>query len=538
MYNINPFKSVVVKVLPQVSKEKLASSSRVAVIFILSFFVWAGVTGCGSESRTEDRLVIALESSPTNLDPRLALDAASERVNQLIYSKLVRFDRKLNIVSDLAEEWENPDPLTYIFHLKKGALFHDGRELTSRDVKYTFESILDPELGSAKRGSYLAVEKIEAPDSLTIIFKLREPYAPFMVSMIQGIVPAHIADIDEKRLSLNPVGSGPFIFESWQKDEKIELTAFKDYYGGEPKLRRIVFRIVPDETIRLLEMEKGGVHLIQNGLSPDILPRLRKNEHLKIITGPSTNYSYLGFNMEDPILRNRMVRQAIASSINRESIITNILKGTASPATGLLPPEHWAYQGDVQRYPYDPAHAAQLLDRAGFKDPDGDGPKPRLQLVYKTSQNQLRRRIAEVIQQNLKDVGVELKIQSYEWGTFFSHIRKGNFQIYSLTWVGITEPDIYYYIFHTSNVPPQGANRGRYLNAEIDELLVKGRRAVDFDQRKAVYGQVQKIIAEDSPYVSLWHETNVVVMRKEVEGFRLYPGGDFTSLKDVHIKRQ
>ncbi len=538
MYNINPFKSIAVTALPQVSKEKPGSFPRAAAIFILSFLVLAGATGCGSESRTDDGLVIALESSPTNLDPRLSLDAASERVNQLIYSKLVRFDRKLNIVSDLAEGWENPDPLTYIFHLKKGALFHDGRELTSRDVKYTFESILDPELGSAKRGSYLAVEKIEAPDPLTVIFKLKEPYAPFMVSMIQGIVPAHIADTDENRLRLNPVGSGPFRFDSWQQDEKIELTAFKDYYGGKPKLSRIAFRIVPDETIRLLEIEKGGVHLIQNGLSPDILPRLRKNEHLKIITGPSTNYSYLGFNMEDPILRHRMVRQALASSIKRESIIINILKGTAIPATGLLPPEHWAYEGGVQSYPYDPAHAAQLLDRAGFKDPDGDGPKPRFQLVYKTSQNQLRRRIAEVIQQNLKDVGVELKIQSYEWGTFFSHIRKGNFQIYSLTWVGITEPDIYYYIFHTSNVPPRGANRGRYLNAEIDELLVKGRRTVDFDKRKAVYGRVQKIIAEDTPYVSLWHETNVVVMRKEVEGFRLYPGGDFTSLKDVYIQQR
>ncbi len=510
-----------------------------ATAFILSFLILiSAIAGCGSDKPSENRLVIALESSPTNLDPRLALDAASVRINQLIYGKLVRFDRKLNIVSDLAERWEIPDPLTYVFHLKKGVYFHDGSELTSEDVKYTFQSIMDPALGSAKRGSYSALEKIDTPDPRTVVFRLKKPYAPFLVSMIQGIVPAHIARSGEIDLSTYPVGSGPFRFQSWRQGEKIELTANENYCCGKPKLDGVVFRIIPDETIRLLEMEKGGIHLIQNGLSPDVLPRLRENENIRIVTGPSTNYSYLGFNMEGPITGNKLVRQAIAISINRETIIDNLLKGAAIKATGLLPPEHWAYEGNVDKYSYDPAHAAQLLDQAGLNDPDGDGPRPRFKLIYKTSQNQIRRRIAEVIQQNLKEIGIELNIQSYEWGTFFSHIRKGNFQMYSLTWVGITDPDIYYYIFHTSSFPPDGANRGKYSNSEVDHLLEKGRTTLNLEERKAIYSRVQKIIARDVPYVSLWHEVNVAVMRKEVKGFHLYPGGDFTSIKDVYLNRR
>jgi peptide/nickel transport system substrate-binding protein len=482
--------------------------------------------------------VVALESSPTNLDPRLALDAVSERINQLIYSKLVRFDERLNIVPDLAESWENPDPRTYIFHLKKNALFHDGAEVTSRDVKYTFESIIDPALGSAKRGSYSSLDRIDTPDPWTVVFKLKEPYAPFMVSMVQGIVPVSSAGSGGKSLSSKPVGSGPFRFADWKQGDRIELIANENYYGGLPKMERVVFRIIPDETTRFLEIEKGGVHFIQNGLSPDMLPRLKENENLKLLTGPGTNYSYLGFNLEDPILKNKKVRQAIASAIDREKIIDNILRGTASPATGLLPPQHWAYEGQVARYPYDPSRAARLLDEAGFRDPDGDGPETRFKLIYKTSQNQLKRRIAEVIQRDLKKIGIGVEIRSYEWGTFFSHIRSGNFQIYSLTWVGITEPDIYYYIFHSDNIPPQGANRGRYRNSQLDRLLERGRRTLSREERKAIYGQVQKIIAADVPYVSLWHETNVAVMRADVEGFRLYPGGDFTSMVDVSFKKR
>lgn len=537
LYENAPFELIRVKALQKTPPGKEKPFLKTMVFLLSSFLLITLATGCGSRREAGDKLVVALESNPTNLDPRLALDVASERVNQLVYSKLVRFDENLNIVPDLTERWENPDPLTYIFHLKRGLLFHDGVEVSSRDVKYTFESMMDPALGSAKRGSYSSIERIDVPDPSTVVFKLREPYAPFLDSMVQGIIPEHIARSGGRSLSLNPVGSGPFRFVRWEQDEKIELAANADYCCGKPKLKGVVFRIIPDETIRLLELEKGGLHLVQNGLSPDILPRVKENGNLKIVTGPSTNYSYLGFNLEDPILRHKSVRQAIATAINRESIINNILKGTATPATGLLPPGHWAYEGEVERYPFNPGQAARLLDLAGFKDPDGEGPRPRFKLIYKTSQNQLRRRIAQAIQQDLKGIGVELEIQSYEWGTFFSHIRNGNFQIYSLTWVGITEPDIYYYIFHSSSFPPQGANRGRYSNAEVDNLLAKGRRTLDIGERKGTYGRVQKIIAGDAPCTSLWHEINVAVLREDVEGFRLYPGGDFTSIKDVYLRR-
>jgi peptide/nickel transport system substrate-binding protein len=244
----------------------------------------------------------------------------------------------------------------------------------------------------------------------------------------------------------------------------------------------------------------------------------------------------MGFNLKDPILRSRKVRQAIAHAIDRQAVIQHLLGGLAVPATGVLSSMNWAYEPAVESYVYDPQKAKRLLDEAGYKDPDGPGPEKRFTLTYKTSQNELRRRIGEAIQGFLGEVGIEARMRSYEWGTFFSDIRKGNFQLYTLTWVGITDPDIYYYLFHSKSLPPDGANRGAYLNPEMDLLIERGRVLQDRQARKEVYGHIQKIVARDLPYVSLWNEVNVVVMDQRVRGFVLRPDGDILSLKDVRIE--
>ena len=212
--------------------------------------------------------------------------------------------------------------------------------------------------------------------------------------------------------------------------------------------------------------------------------------------------------------------------------------GLAAPAKSLLAPGNWAYAPDLPDYTYNPAQAEKLLDEAGFPDPDGDGPQVRFNLTYKTSQNELSRRIAEVLQEELKKVGIGAEIKSYEWGSFFADISAGNFQLYSLKWVGVTDPDIYYYIFHSQNIPPQGANRNHYLNPRLDALLEEGRQTLDEAKRTRIYHRVQQIIAEELPYISLWHTMNVVVMRQRVQGFVLYPAGDFTSLKKVYLLQE
>lgn len=495
--------------------------------------------GCSKEKiNRENVLIVGMENTPTNLDPRFALDLASSQVIQLIFNSLISYDINGNLIPDLAERWEIFDNREYIFYLKKGVSFHDGTELTSSDVKFTFDSILAPGSQSPKKGNFEKLKEIIIIDKYTLKFILKEPFSPFLSNLTLAVVPMVAASRAGQSFADHPVGTGPFLFGSFSIDDQIELTANKDYFNGPPKLNGVTFKIIPDETVRILELEKGNVHLLQNAVSPDLLPRLEKNKRLKIEKRPGTNYSYIGFNLDDPILKNRLVREAIASGIDRESIITHILKNLATKASFMLSPYNWAYEPELKTFLYDPQRAKALLDKAGFPDPDGDGPKPRFSLSYKTSQNDLRKLIAEVFQEQLQKIGIEINIKSYEWGTFFSDIKSGNFQMYSLTWVGIDDPDIFYYVFHSSSFPPKGANRGRYSNPEIDELIEIGRKEIEMDDRRKTYSLIQKKLAREVPYVSLWFAVNIAVMQKEVKGFQLYPDESLYSLKDVYFNFQ
>ena len=292
----------------------------------------------------------------------------------------------------------------------------------------------------------------------------------------------------------------------------------------------LIFRILPEETIRVLELESGGVDFLQNAFSPDILPRFVKNKRLVIRKRLGTNFTYIGFNLSDPILSKLEVRRAIAHAIDRRPIVRFIHKGLVQEADSLLPPDHWAHKKGLPNYAHRPELAMKLLDAAGYPDPDGPGPEPRFTLVYKTSQNELGRRIATVFGHQLARVGIKMKIRSYEWGTFFGDIRNGNFQLYSLTWVGISDPDIYRYIFHSRFTPPAGLNRGRYQNARVDALLEEAQQSADTNIRARAYGEAQRILGRELPYINLWHSMNVAVFDRRISGYRVYPDADFISL--------
>jgi peptide/nickel transport system substrate-binding protein len=429
-----------------------------------------------------------------------------------------------------------PDDQTYIFHLKERVRFHNRDILTAEDVKYTFDSIRDPALKSPKRESLEKIDSIEVLGPYKVKFHLSEPYAPFLVNMTIGIVPKIAATEMGHEFAAHPVGTGPFRLHIWNQDQEVVLVPFGSYFSELPRLKRLTFKIVPEDTVRVLELEKGSVQLIQNLIPPDLLSRLEKKNSLKITKKPGSTYAYMGFNLEDPILKNKAVRQAIAHAIDREAIIKYILGSLAKPARGMLAPNNWAYEENVETYEYKPEFSRQLLDKAGFPDPDQNGPAPRFSLIYKTSQNEQSRRVAEVIQQQLAEVGIDIKIKSYEWGTFFDDIRSGNFQLYTLKWVGVTDPDIFYYVFHSSNIPPKGANRGRYRRQQVDRLLEEGRRTLDMEKRKDIYSAAQKFIALDLPYISLWHHNNVAAMKKNLKGFVLYPAGDLYSLQNVYFE--
>jgi peptide/nickel transport system substrate-binding protein len=497
---------------------------------------WLALAGCGSDPIPPGRnVIVGLKSNPTQLDPRLSQDAVSSQVQRFLFNSLISRDENGRFQLELAEKWERPSPTIHRFWLRQGVRFHDGTLLTSADVKYTFDSIRDPEIASLKAGGLRELDRVAAPSPEMVEFHLKEPSAAFAESLMMAILPRSARD-SGKKFGQRPIGTGPFRFERFEPDERIELAAYSEHYAGAPAYDRLIFRILPEETVRILELESGGLHMIQNAFSPDILPRLQKNPRLRILRRAGTNFTYLGFNMTDPILSKVKVRRAIAHAIDRGPIIQFILKGFATPADSLLPRAHWAHAQNLPKYGHDPVLARKLLDEAGFPDPDGPGPKPRFSLVFKTSQDELRRRIATVIGDQLRQVGIQLRVRAYEWGTFFGDIRSGNFQLYSLTWVGISDPDIYRYIFHSRFIPPDGANRGKYTNKKVDALLDAARRISDIEPRAVLYHEVQRILGTELPYVNLWHLVNVAAIDRRLTGYRVYPDEDLIALARARLE--
>lgn len=475
---------------------------------------------------------MALESAPATLDPRLATDAVSVHLSGLLFNGLTRLDPQAEPVPDLAARWEVTGGKAYRFTLRRGVRFHDGRELTAEDVAYTLRSVQDPALGSPLRGALEPVESIRVLDRHTLRLDLRGPYAPLLAALAVGVVPRPAEG--GGATGAVPVGTGPYRLARLVPREQVELTAFPDHFAGPPRIASLRFRVIPDATTRLLELRKGTVDLLPGGLPPELLPAVRSLPHVQVLTGPSSNTTYLAFNLRDPILRDRRVRAAIASALDRDGLVAHLMRGLAEPATGLLPSRHWAYRGDVQQVPHDPARAKAMLDAAGYPaGPDG----VRFPLTFKATTAELSRALGEVVQEQLREVGIRVRIVSHEWGTFFADIRSGNFQVTALTWVGIADPDYLHYIFHSASVPPHGANRGAYANPEVDRLLEAARGTADREARRALYGRVQQILAEDLPYVFLWHEVRWAALKADLRGFRLLPAGDFSALREVHWAR-
>jgi peptide/nickel transport system substrate-binding protein len=475
-------------------------------------------------------LVAGIESYPLKLDPRHSTDANSVRVGNLIYNSLLRANRNLRLQSELAASWRRLDERSYFFELRRGVHFHDGRPLTAADVKFTYESILDPAERSPKRGLLKHLVAVEQLGRYELRFQLDAPHAPFVEQFTMGIVPAGSASG-----SLPPIGSGPFMVQTLDAGEKVTLKANANYWEGKPPLAGVVFKSVPDAMVRVLEFKKGDIDFMQNDLEPDMLPWLKKNTGAEIGVHPGTTYQYIGINFTHPILKERKVRQALALAIDRDALIRHVLKEIGEAASGILAPINWAYDAGVPRWPYRPEQAKKLLDEAGFADPDGNGPRPRFRLSFKTTNIDLRRRIAEALKEQLQKVGIELEIRSYEWGTFFSDVKKGNFHLYSLAWVGVIDPDVQYQLFHSTSMPPAGDNRGRYRNSEVDRLLERGRITFDEAERKRIYSDLQNILADDLPYLPLWWWKNVVVKKPSIQGFVPYPDGELISFKNVSL---
>jgi peptide/nickel transport system substrate-binding protein len=520
-------------------KDLLCARSRYASarMTIWSLFVGGLLLPLLSCSQAPDpnTLVMIIESSPTNLDPRVGIDGQSERIDELLFDALLTRDEHFNVQPGLAERWEVPDPLTYVFHLHRGVKFHDGQPLTARDVKWTIDSLLQGKIRSTKTSTYRYVDRIETPDDLTVVFHLKEAFAALLWNLSEGaigIVPYGALD----EITRQPIGSGPFKFVSAETDKEVILQSNDAYWGERARLARVRFAVVPDATTQALELRKGSADLtINSPMPPDTIATLERDPSLIVQRGAGTRLAYLAFNLRDPILKDVRVRQAIADALDRRPMIEYLWRNQVQAASSVLPRQSWAYNGDVVRYDYDPGKARQLLDRAGYPAING----VRFHVTMKTSTNEDTRLMVAVMQQQLREVGIALDIRTFESATFMADVVSGAFQLYSLRWIGGNEdPDIFDAAFHSRNLPPAGRNRSFYSNSRIDNLIDQARRETDQHVRKQLYAEVQEILAKDLPSVNLWYLNNVLVHTRRVRNLTLNPSGNYDFLKTAEISTQ
>lgn len=446
----------------------------------------------------------ALAQMPLNLDPRYATDAASERVNRLIYQSLVDFDATSNPVPKLAT-WLMVSPREYHFSLKQPlARFHHHKTLTAYDVKATYDSIITLK-DSPQTSEYSNIASIQVKNESQIIFQLKQPDRHFAAKLIMGILPQDY--IDKKHdFSRHPIGNGPLAFEHWQN--KLTLKRVNDG-------QRIVFTEVKDPTVRVLKLLRGETDLLQGDLPPELVKHLQTKPDITVQTVQGANFSYLGLNMQDPALRQHKVRMAIAHAIDRSAIIEKVMVKSTRVAAAILPPEHYSNAGaELIAYDYNPELAKKLLMEADVQLP--------LKLIYKTSTDAQRVRLATILQAQMAKAGIDLEIRSLDWGTFFEEVKKGNFQLFGLTWVGIKTPEIYAKAFGSQQFPPNGFNRGRYVDAELDALLL----AEDWPA-------VTARIHEQLPYIPLWYEGQFAAFGKNIIHYAPKPDGNWDDLATI-----
>ena len=465
-----------------------------------------------NKASSSPEIVFAISQAPLNLDPRYATDAASERLNRLIYQSLVDFDAHTKPQASVAS-WQQLSPLSYQFTLsEQRRLFYypasaehkaKARKLTAYDVKATYDSITALS-DSPHSAEFSNLKNIVVANERTVLFYLNAPDRHFPAKLLLGILPAELVESQHDFARL-PVGSGPLVLLDSQNKWRLQRL-------DDGQLISLIE--VKDPTVRMLKLLHAEVDLIQGDLPPESVRYLQAKPGLTVKTAVGVNFSYLGLNTQDPQLKKLKVRQALAHAIDRQAIIDKAMLQHSRLGGAILPPEHYAQQQILPAYAYDPALAKRLLQEAGVSLP--------LKLVYKTSTDAQRLRLATIMQAQMRLAGIDLEIRSLDWATFFAEIKQGNFQLYGLTWVGVKTPEIYAQAFASDSVPPKGFNRGRYQDAELDRLL-------STDDWQAVTQRVHQQL----PYIPLWYEGQFAAMQKGIQNYSPKADGNWDDLATI-----
>jgi len=509
-------------------------------------------------------MVIGFLGDATSLNPLVATDGQSYIAEWPMFDSLLELDQNLNVRPLLAESWEvSRDGLTYTFKLKKGVRWHDGKPFTARDVAFTFYAVLDPKVttphrayfdalvgfpeltnkDNPKRPEDLAQKPIDVLDDYTVRFRLRYPYGAFLAVLVNpraGIIPEHLlkgVDLNTAEFNRKPVGTGPFRFVEWRRGERLVMEANAQYHGGRPALDRLIYRVIPDAVVLLQELRAGGVDFIESPPLTEVA-RLKQTQGLQVLVADNTSYNYLGYRQDLPPFDDMRVRRAFYHAVDAGTLVRQVLQGYAAPATGQFPPSSWAFDPSVKGYPFDPARAKALLAEAGWKPgPDGvlvkDGKRLSFSLRHDQA-NQAVKDTAVVLQEYLKNVGAEARLEPLDWPTFVKKLFASDFEAICVGWTNFHDPDPFAYtIWHSSQW--KGRNFAHYKNPKVDEVLEAARRAGSQAERKRHYAEFSKLLMADAPYVFLYFPQQVYVTRQGYEGFVPIPiyGGIYQSLKSV-----
>jgi peptide/nickel transport system substrate-binding protein len=482
-----------------------------------------------------DSLVEGSIGEPSTLIPILASDSASHSVASLIYNGLVKYDKNLNLTGDLADHWKvSPDGLTITFYLRKGVKWHDGYEFTSRDLLYTYKTIINPKTPTAYAEDFLQVKKAEAPDPYTFKVVYAKPFAPALASWGTNILPAHLLegkDITKSALARNPVGTGPYRFKEWTPGQRVVLESFHEYFEGRPYVDRRIFRIIPDTSTMYMELKAGGLDMMS--LTPVQYKRQTNSreflERFNKFTYPVPSYTYLGYNLKNPLFVDKRVRQAITCAIKKDELVQGVLFGLGQAGHTPFQPGTWANNPALQPFPYDPARAEKLLAEAGWhKGSDGlllKNGKPFSFTIFTNQGNEQRIKTAQIVQYRLKKIGIDVKIRVLEWASLLTnYIDTRNFDVVLMGWSISQDPD-QYDIWHSSKTGPKELNFISYKNPEIDRLLEEGRGTFDKEKRKKCYFRMQEIIAEEQPYTFLYVPAALPVISSRFRGIEPAPAG-------------
>lgn len=407
----------------------------------LIFFLLLGINIFFVSSRSPQKvnqLIISSIGDASFLNPVLSQDSASSEINSLVFNGLIKYDRELkNFVGDLAESWkvESGREPKITFFLRKGVLWHDGVEFTSHDVKFTYDKIMDEKTNTVRRSSYELVKKAEVLDRYTFRVTYREPFSPGLETWSIGIIPKHILekeDINTSSFNRRPIGTGPFRFVEWVSDEKIVLEANPKYFEGRPNLDRVIYRIIPETALSEMEILTKGVDY--SGLFPYQFQRISEVPFLKTYSQPSLGYTYIGYNLKNELFKDKRIRHALTHAINREEIVQYVLNGYGTVASGPFPNHLWYSNPNVKPLAFDPERSKKLLYEAGWKDSNGDGILDRNGKTFSftlitNSGNDTRRDIGVIVQRQLREIGIDVKFELYEWSVFLKNFIKPLFDL-------------------------------------------------------------------------------------------------------------